>query len=176
MRDEATVGDIDAALMMTRRPEYSADYQGMLRHLETLLSRRSDTPKYQGVFWPAESWITERALYGPKRHPLLAGVRDDLSDLIALDVPCRLLYDRSRGGRVEDPVLPRHPLSNGRADTIIPMAAMPDLTPGKLRPMDARWVCGYDPLGLVSPFHIFSGLRKRTSCSLVTGGPPHSRR
>lgn len=93
MRCEDTVGDIDLALETTRRPEYLADYAGMKKHLKELLSRRDDVPATRGLIWSAETWITERAIYGARRHPLLAGVQSDASDLADLGVPCRLIYD-----------------------------------------------------------------------------------
>lgn len=158
MRREKTVGDIDLALVTTRRAKYQADYEGMQRHLDRVLSTRKDVPVTRGLVWSAEHWITERALFGAKRHPLYAGVQEGISDLASLGVPCRLIYDRLRGGRVDDPILDRHPKSNGRRDDIDPPTTMPDLVPSiDLRPMDARWVAGFCSWGSVSPYCIFRG-------------------
>jgi predicted nucleotidyltransferase len=157
MRGDDTVGDIDLALETKRRPEYLADYTRMKRHLKELLSRRDDVPATRGLMWSAEAWVTERALYGARRHPLLAGVQDGVSDLASLGVPCRLIYDRTRGGRVDDPISPRHPESNGRQNDLAPPAEMPDLTPINIRPMDGWWVAGFAPHGIVSPYDIFRG-------------------
>jgi predicted nucleotidyltransferase len=157
LRGEHTVGDIDLALETKRRPEYLADYARMERHLRELLSRRDDVPATRGLTWSAETWVTERALYGARRHQLLAGVQSDVSDLADLGVACRLIYDRARGGRVDDPVLPRHPQSNGRQNDLAPPAEMPDLTPKDICPMDARWVAGFSTWGGVSPYDIFRG-------------------
>jgi len=77
--------------------------------------------------------------------------------LIHLGVPCRPIYDRSMGGRVVDPVLPLHPLSQGRSDAISPIAELQDLTPHVLRPMDGRWIAAYRNDGQVSPAEIFRG-------------------
>lgn len=159
LRNAESVGDIDLALVSNRRPQFSGKegYQAMEDHLEELLARRDDVPEVRGLLWSAESWLTEKALYGPKRHLLLAGVQDGTGDLADLAVPCRLIYDRSRGGRVDDKVLDRHPASKGRRNDIEPPAEMPDLTPRQLRPMDARWICGFQPWGTVSPYEIFRG-------------------
>ncbi len=157
MRGEDTVGDIDLAVVMERRPQYMADYRSMERHLKEVLSRYDNVPVTRSIIWSAETWVTERTLYGARRHPLLAGVQDGISDLTALGVPCRLIYDRTRGGRVDDPMLPRHPLSNGRRNDMAPPAEMPDLTPNDIRPMDGRWVAGFCGGGSVSPFDIFRG-------------------
>jgi len=157
MRGEEAVGDIDVALETSRRPEYLADYALMKRHLKELLSRRDDVPASRGLVGSAETWITERVLYGPRRHPLLAGVQSDVSDLVDLGAACRLIYDRARGGRVNDPILSRHPQSNGRQNDLGPPAEMPDFTPNGLRPMDGRWVAGFSKWGGVSPYDIFRG-------------------
>lgn len=70
---------------------------------------------------------------------------------------CRLVYDRKRGGRVDDPILASHPASLERAETVPPPAEMPDLDPAAIRPMDGRWVAAFDPRGKVSPYGIFGG-------------------
>jgi|ERR1700721_3014111 hypothetical protein len=105
----------------------------MKRRLKELLSRRDDAPAARGLIWSAETWITDRALYGTRRHSLLAGVQSDISDLAELGAPCRLIYDRARGGRVNDPILPRHPQSNGRQNDLALAAEMPDLAPKDIR-------------------------------------------
>lgn len=157
MRGEETVGDIDLALQTTRRPEYMQDYEAMTRHLNNVLSRHDDVPTTRNPFWSGETWLTERSLYGRRRHPLLAGIHDGLDQLVGLSVPCQLIYDRGRGGRISDPVLSRHPQSAGRRDDVEPPADMPDLSPRDLRPMDARWVAGFSKWGGVSPYDIFRG-------------------
>jgi hypothetical protein len=159
LRGAETVGDIDLALVTDRRPQYriKGGYEQMKAHLKKVMANRDDVPQTQGFLWSAERWITERALFGAKRHPLLAGVRTDADDLAALAVPCRLIYDRSQGGRVDGPILDRHPKSIGRSNDVDAPTEMPDLVPSELRPMDARWVAGFAPWGAVSPFDIFRG-------------------
>lgn len=157
LRGAETVGDIDLAVTTARRPQWEADYDAMRRYANRLVDVRPDAPTTRGMMWSAEHWLTERALFGTKRHPLLAGAQEGVSDLAGLGVPCRLIYDRSRGGKVDDPTLPRHPLSNGRENDIDPPPMMPDLTAAALRPMDGRWISGFKSYGEVSPYGIFRG-------------------
>jgi hypothetical protein len=166
MKEQESVGDIDLALKTVRRPEYAGNYDGMLRHLDKLLPNIDDAPRHWERSWPTESWVTNRALYGNRRHPLLAGVQDGVTNLAALAVPCRLIYDRKRGGRVNDPILPRHPESRGRDNDLSPPAEMPDLAPKPIQPMDARWVAAYWKGGIVSPYNILeAGPTTRIGCS-----------
>ncbi|MER8748097.1 hypothetical protein NKH57_02285 [Mesorhizobium sp. M1050] len=157
LREQDSVGDIDLALKKARRPRYAGDYDGMLRHIDRLLSRISDAPSHWERRWSKEGWITDRVLFGSRRHPLLSGVQESTMNLIALAVPCRLIYDRKRGGRVNDPMLHRHPEAGERDSEIKAPAEMPDLAPGPIRPMDARWVADYRKWGNVSPYDIFRG-------------------
>lgn len=100
---------------------------------------------------------TERPghLFGRRRHPLLSGAQDGTGDLAALDIPCRLIFERCRGGRVDDPILERHPDSAGRDADCDPPVILPDLRPSKLEPMDGRWLAGYSAGGRMSPHDIF---------------------
>jgi len=157
LREQESVGDIDLALKKVRRPEYAGNYDGMLRHIDRLLSKISDAPTQWERRWSKESWITDRALFGPRRYPLFSGVQESTMNLISLAVPCRLIYDRKRGGRVHDPVLQQHPEAGGRDSEIKPPVEMPDLVPRPIRPMDARWVAAYWDWGTVSPYDIFRG-------------------
>jgi hypothetical protein len=157
LREQESVGDIDLALKKTRRPEYAGDYDGMLRHVDRLLSKISDAPSHWERRWSKESWITSRALFGARRHPLLSGVQESAMNLISLAVPCRLIYDRKRGGRVHDPILQRHPEAGERDSEIKAPVEMLDLAPTPIRPMDARWVAACWEWGSVSPYDIFRG-------------------
>jgi predicted nucleotidyltransferase len=151
MREEATVGDIDLAIETERRPEYAADYTALENRLQELADG------YSGYPWLLEGWILDRMLFGSHRHPLLAGVQKDTGDLASLAAPCRLIYDRERGGKVDEPILPCHPKSSGHVDGLTPPTEVPDLTPAPIRPMDAQWIAGFDGYGIVSPAHIFRG-------------------
>lgn len=157
MRGEESVGDIDLAITKSRRGRFARDHEGRQRHVDLLVAQRPDARSYWDWPWAKEDWLLNRALYGAKRHPLLAGVQNGTTDLQALGVPCRLIYDRSRGGRVDDPILPRHPESVGRSNDLSPPAEMPDLSPEAIKPIDARWVAGFSEAGVVSPYDIFRG-------------------
>lgn len=156
MRKEAAVGDIDLAIVMSSSERFR-NLDAQVGHATARLANFPDAPRDWRWPWDPIDWLYGRAIFGARRHPLLAGAKDGLDDLASLGVPCKLIYDRARGGRVDDPIVPRHPKSNGRLNTIDPLPVMPDLTPAQLRPMDARWVAGYDRWGTVSPYHIFRG-------------------
>jgi predicted nucleotidyltransferase len=157
MRGADSVGDIDVAVTRSRRPHFANDHEGRQRHVNQLLAKISDAPRDWAWPWSKEEWLFKRAIYGAKRHPLLAGARYGTDDLRALGVPCRLIYDRARGGRVDHLVLPRHPESLGRSNDVSPPIEMPNLEPAPIQPMDARWVASFSATGMVSPYHIFRG-------------------
>jgi len=157
MRREATVGDIDLAVRSSRKPHFRNDHHGRHRHAEQLIQRIPDAPREWRSHLHQETWLSERYLFGRRRHPLLSGAQDDTGDLEALDIPCRLIFDRCRGGRVDDPVLERHPDSASRDADCDPPAGLPDLTPSRLEPMDGRWLAGYSPSERVSLHDIFHG-------------------
>ena len=154
MREEATVGDIDAALATERKPEFK-DHVARKARVERALAARSNVSERRSLPWFGEYWLLNQALFGAKRHPLLAGVVTDTDDLCAIAAPCRLVYDRARGGRIKDQVLERHPKSHGRSDDAPAPAECPDFTPAELRPMDGRWLSGYSRYGVVSLHHLF---------------------
>lgn len=156
-RREATVSDIDLAVRSSRKPHFRDDHHGRHRHAEQLIERVPDAPREWRSHLHRETWLRERYLFGRRRHPLLSGAQDDTDDLAALGTPCRLIFDRYRGGRVDDPVLERHPDSAGRDADCDPPVLLPDLRPSKLEPMDGRWLAGYSPGGRVSPQDIFRG-------------------
>lgn len=156
MRDEVAVGDIDLALARSSSDRFE-NLDAQIIQAEALLTNFPDAPSDWAWPWDQIDWLYHRAIFGARRHPLLPGAKDGMDDLASLGVPCRLIYERSRGGRVNDVVVPRHPQSNGRLNTIDPLPVVPDLTPTPLQPMDARWVAGYSRWGRVSPYDIFRG-------------------
>ena len=101
LRGTETVGDIDLALVTERRTQFQGEpgYEKMQAHLKRVLADREDVPQARGIPWSAEHWLTERALFGPKRHPLLAGAQTDVSNLVdvrgAVPVDLRPLQRRS---------------------------------------------------------------------------------
>ena len=157
MREAPSVGDIDAALVAKRRPEFE-DHAARRAYVARAIAARVENPRTWRLEYLGEYWLLERALFGPKRHHLLAGIITDVDDLRQIGAPCRLVYDRSRGGRVKTAVLDRHPGSTGRDDELPPPVKRPDLTPVALRPMDGRWIAGFSDWGEVLPSRIFRGL------------------
>lgn len=156
LRRHPDVGDIDMAVSRSWNPRFSKDHAARRAQADLLVKNYPDAPTSWATPWSKEGWLTNRALYGRSRHRLLAP-QSGPSDLASLGVPCRLIYDLDRGGRVDDPILDRHPTSTGRHNTVDPPAEMPDLSPAPLRPMDGRWVTAFDPWGDVSPYCMFRG-------------------
>lgn len=140
MRRDATVGDIDIGFSYSRRPGFKALEAFDKRVGERLRAQNAPSPR---TFDPCfgERWLRDRALFGPRKHRLLAGVRSTTDWIIGLAVPCQKVFDRSRGGRVRDPIVAQHPKSDGRWETIYPPATLAPVPPP--RPMDARWVCRF---------------------------------
>ncbi len=159
MRNTETVGDIDAAFVTSRRPQWNNKWEEMRKHVRRIAKQRSISLPDSGMaYYRIDDILAERAMFGGKRHPLMSGVQSNIEDLIVLGVPCQLIYDRARGGPVQDLILSQHPKSKGReSDQPLP-AIMPNLTPlTALRPMDGRWVSGYHRWNTVHPYDIFRG-------------------
>ena len=173
LREEAAVGDIDLAIKRSTSPRFPK-LDAQIEQAKLLLKDVPSQP--QSWTWERDrlDWLFNRAIYGARRHALLAGAKQGVDDLMAVATPCRLIYDRSRGGRVDDAIVPRHPQSKGRADTVDPLPVLPNLTPEPLRPMDARWVAGYDRRGEVRPYDIFRGWTE-DCVRLFPGHPRHLR-
>lgn len=156
MRGEDTVGDVDIALSTSRRPPYDKSYYLMQERVEEVLQKRGEIPAQHGsLLFSGEEWLMKKAIFGERRHPLLSGVQTGTSDLESIGAPCQLIYDRSRG-RVNDPILPQHPKSEGQAEGTPAPRQLPDLSPAPVRPMHARWLYSYDGRPeMVSPYDIF---------------------
>jgi predicted nucleotidyltransferase len=155
MRGEDTVGDVDIALSTSRRPPYDKSYYLMQERVEEVLQKRGEIPAQHGsLLFSGEEWLMKKAIFGERRHPLLSGVQTGTGDLESIGAPCQLIYDRSRG-RVNDPILPQHPKSEGRAEGTPAPRQLPDLSPDPVRPMHARWLYSYDGPERVSPYDIF---------------------
>ena len=133
MREEAAVGDIDLAIARSSSDRFE-NLDAQVRHAKALLTHFPDVPRHWAWPWDRIDWLYRRAIFGARRHPLLAGATDGIDDLTSLGVPCRLIYHRVRCGRVDDAIVPLHPQSNGRLDTVDPVPVVPDLTPAQLQP------------------------------------------
>lgn len=97
----------------------------------------------------ARSYLIRRLLNGVRRHPRLAR-SESVRDLIAMGEPCRLVFDVSRGGRINGPLLERHPDSTGRDPAFPDRRIMPDLrSPPPLCPVS------FDVIEQLRPAHLY---------------------
>ncbi|KRA99879.1 hypothetical protein ASD83_05170 [Devosia sp. Root685] len=151
MREQPTVGDIDLAIEMARNPEFPDDGARSERLRQLVNLAPDHLPYFRKL-----NWHEERSIFGERRHALLAGAHIGLDELERLGVPCRLIFDWERGGKVDDDVVPRHPRSNGRSNEMPAQRELPDLTPiaSIAQPMNARWVSGYRIDGRVSLYRL----------------------
>lgn len=156
MRGEATVGDIDLAIETAHNPAFGDDASRSLRLRELVDEAPNHLLYFQKLYWHQE-----RGIFGVRRHPLLAGAHMGSDELQRLGVPCQLVFDRSRGGRVDDEIVPRHPASPGRSNEMNAPRELPDLTPlsSVPSPMDARWMSAYQIDGHISPHRLFTERR-----------------
>jgi predicted nucleotidyltransferase len=169
MREQETVGDIDLAIELIHNPAFPDDSSRWKRHQELVDLAPSHLPYFRKF-----GWHEERGIFGERRHPLLAGAHLDSDELQRLGVPCQLIFDRSREGRVDDTVLPRHPDSSGRSNEMPAARELPDLTPipATPLPLDARWISAYRVDGSMSPHRLFSVRRSipGSGCFVLTDG------
>lgn len=156
MRGQETVGDIDLAIETSHNPAFGDDAARSAR-LRELVDQAPD----HLLYFRKLRWQEERGIFGERRHPLLAGAHIGSDELQRLGVPCQLIFDRSRGGRVDDEVVPRHPASPGRSNEMGAPRELPNLAPfpSVPRPMDARWMSAYRVDGRISPHRLFSERR-----------------
>jgi DNA-binding MarR family transcriptional regulator len=129
------VGDVDYVIEVSSRDGFDYD-RAEARYAELGIETYD-------MLGPSRA-VRRRILYGPRRNPLFAP--NDMTTLDHLACPTRMVFDRSRGGRVDAPVLPRHPKSAGRAETVNELLEMPDLQAlrGLARPVSASLT---DPRG-----------------------------
>lgn len=156
MRGQETVGDIDLTIETVHNPAFGDDASRSTR-LRELVGQAPDHLLYFQKLY----WHEERCIFGERRHPLLAGARVGSDELQRLGVPCQLIFDRRRGGRVGDEAIPRHPDSSGRSNEISAPRELPDLGPlsSAPRPVDARWMSAHKVDGRISPHRLFTERR-----------------
>lgn len=121
MRGAETVGDIDLAIETVRNPAFERDDA---KWREVIAQAPNHLSFPQKLYWQRQ-----RLIFGKRRHPLLAGANLGSDELQQLGVPCQLILDRSRGGRVDDKIVSRHPRSGGRSNSMKPPLELPDLGP-----------------------------------------------
>ncbi|MCG7347496.1 hypothetical protein [Sphingomonas sp. ACRSK] len=95
MREEAAVGDIDIAIARSRSDRFP-NLDAQVCQAKALLANFPDAPSRWRWPWDRVDWLYGRAVFGARRHPLLAGAKDGMDDLASLGVPCKLIYDRVR--------------------------------------------------------------------------------
>lgn len=156
MRREETVGDIDLAIETAFNPAFGDDASRSARLRELVDQAPDHLPYFRKLYWHEEQGI-----FGERRHPLLAGAHMGSAELRRLGVPCQLVFDQSRGGRVDDKVISRHPDSPGRSNEMSTPRELPDLTPLSSipRPMDARWMSAHKVDGRIYPRRLFTAQR-----------------
>ncbi|MDR7038941.1 hypothetical protein J2X36_003713 [Methylobacterium sp. BE186] len=118
------VGDVD--LVVDRgRP---AAFEGSLVERYRELAREMGAGDSRGIFcgYGDQGFVERQLLHDGRRHPILS-ISTTLDDLRDMACPCQRVFDASRGGRVTEPVLPRHPNSAGRSNRFGEKRRMPDL-------------------------------------------------
>jgi len=146
LREEDTVGDIDLAYTTVLNPAYK-DHKVYDQRRNEIFQAAPDS-----VDWMyALDWHLHKSIFGPRRHPLLAGAMQGLDTLIGLAVPCRILFDKAKGGRVDVPAVDKHPESTVRSESILPALEMPSFDPPEtgVKLSDCRWTCEFRDNGYV---------------------------
>jgi len=123
--DKPDVGDIDLAVDKVRRSRF----RDLKSALKIARARGYDDSNASGAarYHGPEMYLERTILFGRRCPPYLSFTTPDT--IVSLAEPCRLVYDATRGGRVADPVLAKHPAADQRSPKISPPEAMPDLAP-----------------------------------------------
>lgn len=121
----ADVADIDIAIRFGRPEAFETTFFERFRDLALEMGGRSavDAGGVLGLIRP-EMYVVNQLLFGGHKRLFSVGTIEELQDLAC---PCRMIFDAARGGAVDDPVLPRHPKSAGRAAHIGEQRSLPDL-------------------------------------------------
>ncbi|MCZ7861062.1 hypothetical protein O9X98_06550 [Agrobacterium salinitolerans] len=117
------VGDLDIVVEERRKPEFVGKGS---RAIATHIDKHYPgvVPESIGSFHSAGHFL-RRMVYGAKKHPLVSPC--DIDTLIELHRPCRLVFDRERGGVIPPEDFCHHPSSTERSDNIRERLVMPDL-------------------------------------------------
>jgi len=137
---KSEVGDIDFVIEHSpsefgKNLKFKELYEHVLTNYPDMLPESFD-PYYGSV----SGAFLARSLYGKRRHHMFSP--NDIYTLVGLHRPCQLAFDHSRGGKVDDAVLPHHPKSEKRSEHINPRLKMPDLSavPEEFLPTSAEWI------------------------------------
>jgi predicted nucleotidyltransferase len=133
--EKTEVGDVDLVVTTSMRPGY--DIRTAHKRYDHLADELGINRSKGVLRYSAAGAVQSHLIYGARRNPLLAP--NDLESLKRLACPTKLVFDRARGDRVDDPVLPRHPLSEGRSESVQPPLVLPGLTTLRrpIRPVSA---------------------------------------
>lgn len=133
--ERGDVGDVDFVPVFAPT-DTSLDFDAERMQYSILADRLGLASKggLDGLF--LHDRVRSHLTFGGSRNPLLAP--NELEQLTDLGVPCRLVFDAKRGGRVSDPILRRHPDSRGRSDKVGQPLMMPrlDAPQGPIEPVD----------------------------------------
>lgn len=124
----ATVNDIDIVVEESRIPGRSLmNPIWRDRTIELACEMEGDRAVYGSVGYAsnADQYLLKRLTYGPHKHPRVSP--NDRHTLIDMACECQLVFDRSRGGPVQDSVLAKHPEATQRSENIHARAVMPNL-------------------------------------------------
>lgn len=129
VQNAPTVNDIDIVIEVDRIPGRSLmdqSWEDRMIELACDMGGRYSVYRSFAHAGNAERYLERRLIFG-RANPRIS--RTDVRTLKALACECQLVFDRSRGGPVNDQVLPKHPKAGKRASTIFNKAVMPDLRP-----------------------------------------------
>ena len=141
LRRESYVNDVDVVVETERTPAWDMDARSDLgRRWISMASvsggRAAVMEDGRVSAWRALEYLRDRWTLGQRRHPALSP--SDVEGLKQVGCPCRLVFDAARGGPVDDPVLDRHPDSDGLREGLFERLRMPDLPAvPALRPVES---------------------------------------
>ncbi|EIM26681.1 hypothetical protein [Microvirga lotononidis] len=139
---KADVGDID--LVLTTGWKEGFDGHTAAQRMDEIAVQMAGPEILNGGgmfrMFRGTQYVINQLLHGGRKHPLLS--LNEMHELRDMACPCQLIFDASRGGAVDDPVLPKHPDSQGRSDKIGDPRSMPDPLEGRqpLRPLAANLI------------------------------------
>ena len=148
-RGGAEHGDVDVVVELAEPPADAASrerHYGRLVDLALAMGREDDVAWSDDEGETASDIVAAALLFGRDGDPRLCA--HPLRELLDLACPCRLVFDRSRGGRVREALTARHPGASGRAGTRVALE-VPDMSaPAPLVPtaiaLAGQWVAA-DP-------------------------------
>lgn len=122
--DKDEVGDIDIVIESVIKPELRDKFgRSETQYVEEHYSG-TIPDSFESFMNSAFEYLLKVKLYGKRKNSLIA--ENNLRTLIAMHRPCQLIFDHERGGVVDDLVLPHHPASTGRKDSMREKLSIPN--------------------------------------------------